>query len=273
MNPGRKVNTDDAKHYLSGILRLKHKLNTLIEIQNDNKEKIDDLNKKISIKLEIYKKMKEVAIEPKPSRYKTIKNYSTRIQVFFKKVFGKYSEKLTHVINLCQKIYDIYDDIETTISWKIQYISSGIKHFIRFIKRLSDWIPILYNDFDWSFESVIPILQFKLEKLEKCLKNGHYVGCEKDSIKVKELIEHIKRYRNIDKYTLNYDYIPELDTWGFEVCEVDKDNIPLLYSHTEKNPGRAKERMRVLLHQENLEQWHWDTLFDKIKHEGRRLFD
>ena len=113
----------------------------------------------------------------------------------------------------------------------------------------------------------------KLNKLQKELQNGHYIGCEDDAREVRVAIEHIKRYKDIDKYTIDYEYDPVLDKWDFDVIAVDDNNAPTLYTHVEKNPERSKIRMRIHMEQEKLSQWHWKELWKLISNRAQQWLD
>jgi hypothetical protein len=73
------------------------------------------------------------------------------------------------------------------------YFVSGIWHdcfwnYVLRIIKIAQWIPILWNDYDWDYGYFLDILKFKLKRMQKALANGHAVD-EHNSAKASEIQE------------------------------------------------------------------------------------
>jgi len=172
---------------------------------------------------------------------------------------------------IIKSIIKTYNKLTSSYFWLD--ISFHIKKIIKFPVRVWELKKVIYNDYDWGFNSILDIILFKLNKLQKCLDEGHYVGCEVNAREVRIAIEHIKRYKDISDYTIDYEYDGEIDGFNFEVVQVDENNKPVLYTHTEKDPKRAEKRMRIHMAQERLSQWHWQQLWKLINDKGQSWSD
>ena len=65
-----------------------------------------------------------------------------------------------------------------------------IKRFFFNIKRIVEWIPILYNNFDWDYYYLLKIISFKLKLMEKHFReDGVTMAAEKHANEMKSMIE------------------------------------------------------------------------------------
>lgn len=57
---------------------------------------------------------------------------------------------------------------------------------IRGMKNLYDYAPLIYRDRDWDHIYLAELLEFKLARMEKCLRNGHLLHANKraDSVEI-----------------------------------------------------------------------------------------
>jgi len=78
-------------------------------------------------------------------------------------------------------------------------------HWLRQIKRIVDYIPILWNDEDWDYEFIFELLKYKLQRTRNEIFDG--CGDEKEwkNPRIAEIDEVIKI---IDKI-LNNDFVEE----------------------------------------------------------------
>src|SRR5277367_2665705 len=51
-----------------------------------------------------------------------------------------------------------------------------LRAFLRFLKRLWDWAPILWHDNDWSPEALYEIMRYKISRIRKEIEGAmrHY---------------------------------------------------------------------------------------------------
>jgi len=67
------------------------------------------------------------------------------------------------------------------------------------IKNIFRLIPIIWFDFDFDWEPLVKIMEYKLRRMEKVFRNGNHVGCEKDAKRMLICAILLKRLRE-DKY-------------------------------------------------------------------------
>lgn len=273
-----KITKSDVEYKLNKVLALKLKRDELLKSEMETANQIKILDEKINKGLEVVKGMKEKVVpdDRKPDRI--IKNYSTEVEALIRKTIGKrlfeyVNKKFPKVIKFLNIVGEKYDDAEIWICVRYRRVKEVTRKVVRMVPRVIEWAPVLYEDWDWGFNSILDIMLFKLNKLQKCLDEGHYIGCEVQAREVRIAIEHIKRYKDIGDYTIDYEYDREIDGFNFEVVQVDENNRPTLYTHTERDPKRAEKRMRIHMAQERLSQWHWQQLWKLINEKAQGWLD
>lgn len=139
-----------------------------------------------------------------------------------------------------------------------------IRRIVRFPKRIYEWRSILFNHEYWSDSSIIDLLQFSLEKLKKENKyDTIYVNSDKRAREIFIVLEHIKRYKDIDKYTLDNDTDEYLNnSYMEEITEGEHKGYFMMKYRDEK---LHKKHSRVVLHQRDLEQWHYNEIWRRMK--------
>ena len=289
----KKVTESDAKSYLNRTIDLKKKLNCLKDEQKDINETVSALEDKISKRLAAYKRLKSIAVEDKRStRFdKEITDWCCDLEVLIKKVFGISFYNFVHskfpeAIEVIKDVDEVIEDIEITLSVRCKRVKDVVKKTLRLFPRLIQWVPVLYEDWDWGFGSTIDIMEFKLKRLQDCLKDGYYKDkAEEISI----ALEHIKRYKEPEKYTIDYDLEVEeqpktlkerrkrrKNFMGLYVCQVDKWGSPTLYGSNRREKVGEEEsnrRHRIFLEQDKLSQWHWNQLWKLISKKGQMWLD
>jgi len=61
------------------------------------------------------------------------------------------------------------------------------------------WIPVIWFDYDFDWEPLAKIMEYKLRRMEKVLRHGNHVGCEKDARRILICAVLLKRLRE-DNY-------------------------------------------------------------------------
>ena len=70
----------------------------------------------------------------------------------------------------------------------------SIQRFFFNIKRIIEWIPILYNNFDWDYYYLLKIISFKLKLMEKHFReDGCTTSAKENAKEMKALIEICNR--------------------------------------------------------------------------------
>lgn len=117
-----------------------------------------------------------------------------------------------------------------------------IKNFIRNVKKLIHWIPIIWKDRDWDYYFIYEVLKQKLIEQERFIReDGIHLYNKEDANTLKtaiEMIEVVQVEHHIDKYLSSKEWTEE----GLIKSAADHD--------------KAREDLFKYL-SDNIEKW-WD---------------
>lgn len=172
-------------------------------------------------------------------------------------------------INIVMKYYNNWDDWRYDVEvWFYDTFIVPVKKIYRYSKRLIRWIPFLWNNENWDFNYLIDVIEFKLQELEEAQRTDDlHVGSDKRAREIRIVIEHIKRYKDIDKYTLDNDTDEFLNNTYWEEIENSEGRSYGRMKHRDEN--LHKKHMRIVEHQSVLEDWHFKEIFKKLSRKGR----
>lgn len=73
-----------------------------------------------------------------------------------------------------------------------------VKHFFYRIKRLLDWIPVIWNDCDFDYAFLLEILQFKLKKMLEWFESDkpNAESAPVTAREIKAVLAYLDRYFN-----------------------------------------------------------------------------
>lgn len=124
-----------------------------------------------------------------------------------------------------------------------------IKRFFEKVLRIIDYLPILWNDEDWDYEYILPILRKKIDRIGKCIKNNKIIT-EHEEV-YQETRDTIQAIDNFDNH---------LDLF-IEIYGEDPETSIL---------DNAEEYYINLY---NFENDRWNEIWDTIKKNGRKWWD
>ena len=171
---------------------------------------------------------------------------------------------------------------------KLNKVISSIQHsylievpsrFFRRLKRLSEFIPRIWNSYDWDHSYATDLFGYQLERIAKYLeKNQPYVGWEHDVSRIRTVLKLMDRVDN-DYYSTAYldeleerygkshlDFLPAEDIGGYtlvtsyeknyteaELEEIEKIERELI----DQANARQQKAKRILwkLIEHNIERW------------------
>jgi len=118
-----------------------------------------------------------------------------------------------------------------------------IKNFIRNIKRVLQWLPIIWKDRDWDYYHIYEMLKQKLIRTEKHIReDGLHVYHKVDADEIKKAIEMIE----VVQYEYHLDkYLSEAKSW---------EDVGMAKSIEDHDKAR-QELFQYL--SDNIEKW-WD---------------
>lgn len=117
-----------------------------------------------------------------------------------------------HKITLIRRLSLLKD---TMIDW-VYYTPI---QWCRNVKRLLYWLPVIWNDRDYDPSFFYKIVDHKLQSIEKDSENWHWVGCQDQTKKIKQIRQWIEN-ANADEFDLvddecqdHVDKYGELTSW------------------------------------------------------------
>lgn len=135
------------------------------------------------------------------------------------------------------------------------------------LKKIIEWVPVLWGTFDFDRSSVYIVLQFQLSRLRKVLEKNHrHVGVEKDIEKIRGCEFLIKRILN-DDYC-EFELTKHNEKWG----EIELSSKPIKNSKcselifnrknmitNEDKEKESEEFKRLIKNQEHMlkQDLHW----------------
>lgn len=187
------------------------------------------------------------------------------------------------------RLEEFWDDFINNYRWsEYRYL---VRKVIRFPLRVWKWKSIIFHDENWDYHYLVKVMEFKLKDLEKALREDpHHVNSDRRAKEIRIVLEHLKRYENIGKYTIDTDtdeylnnfewnphdvkkYTEDCKTLVFtkkfpfikiEVKTVEKEDV-ITYTHDEKDKKLAKKHFRIHEHQRVLEEFHYKEFWRKIQ--------
>lgn len=146
----------------------------------------------------------------------------------------------------------------------------NIKHFFYRIKRLLDWLPIIWDDCDFDYAFLLEILNFKLKKMHEWFSSDkpNVESAPVTAKEIKKVLEYLDRYFNKSyqefeyaEFNLRYGLSNEDD---FFVWQEKFQALPESAKQEWRNLGAQAETdmhndlMQVFdLLKQNIEGW-WD---------------
>lgn len=124
------------------------------------------------------------------------------------------------------------------------WIHVPIIRFKASIENLISWFPIIWRDRDWDHWYFFKLLHFKLQRMEKCIREGHYEGCESDADDIQICVEALSRLIEDDYCTEEWDEIHK--KWGemkFIPCS-DRPNCSIMTFENIKTEEDEKEHSK-----------------------------
>lgn len=114
-----------------------------------------------------------------------------------------------------------------------------------FIGKLPVYIKLLWDDRDWDYGDTMRILVYKLERMEKVLREDpHHESSSERADKILEIIDHYNKYMDVEKYYGDYHTQEDYDLM---------DNDIKAYF----NKKRTSEQKLIMERNYVLERYHW----------------
>jgi hypothetical protein len=152
---------------------------------------------------------------------------------------------------------------------------------IRRIKRVIDWFPVIWKDYDWDYHSFYVIMRKKLSRMEPAIRDGYALNSEKTADDICFAIMLLDRLIACDY--LENALIPHKRKWGelgeMITKETDDGMLEWLGNHWEKADTEekrllAEEEFRLAgRHSDWIEERDKNLLFEYISKHINRWWD
>ena len=136
------------------------------------------------------------------------------------------------------------------------------------LKDDPDLLDALLND--WDYQYLLHIMHWKLARMEKCIRSGHFVRCEKVAHDINIAKNLLHRLLDMDYRNPKYD--KAITDWWATKVEVDIGN-DLIRLDFEESPEREKICAQGAAAAHALEEQDWNYLFKILARKMRRWWD
>jgi len=136
------------------------------------------------------------------------------------------------------------------------------------IQRIICWLPKLWKDRDWDYIYLYQIIEYKLKRMENCIKNGYSVYPEKVTKRIKVCRELLNRLAKND-------YTNEFLSEYYDKYPLFIENVKgkLILKECEKNPLDEKKYKWAKQDEEYRQRYDIDYLFYLLKKYHRYWWD
>jgi hypothetical protein len=106
---------------------------------------------------------------------------------------------------------DFWSKDESWLRGKISDLTSSLRAFLRKVKRALAFAVHGWNSYDWDYGYLLDLIEFKLKRMQKEIKNGHHVPDKATDQSIRICIKLLKKINRRD-----YHYFAGLhdQKWG-----------------------------------------------------------
>jgi len=156
-----------------------------------------------------------------------------------------------------------------------------LRDFNNGLKNLIVWFPLIWKDRDWDHGFLFEMLQFKLTRMEKCLRNGIHLYADKTADKVKLCTFLLDRIIKDEYYDMVFkDHKKKWgeadlqcsdckDKEGYSELRITRPNVKT----PEDNEQERKEYRAIMKRPDELMQQDIDMLFEIMRKHIREWWD
>ena len=154
-----------------------------------------------------------------------------------------------------------------------------IRTIFKKIKKIIQYIPILWKDEDWDFEYILILLKFKLNRIKNTIYQNNIIAKHEQRnifIGINKTISHIDNYiRDIDAFEEIYGELPFEISFKTEKCGNGRYSQIMLNKNTQKPLTEEEKNLYYdyVLKATEFQQKEWELMFDTIKQEGQKWWE
>jgi hypothetical protein len=130
----------------------------------------------------------------------------------------------------------------------------------RKLKRIIEWLPILWRDEDWDYQFLVKIIQFKLRRMADCIDRNEIISDHKKARQMRIVAGHLDRFQA-------HSYWDSNPYQGWHIGYTKEGKFKRKFNPDYIFPY-AQDRQ---IH--DLEEWHWNEAWRKIAKYGMGWWD
>lgn len=162
-----------------------------------------------------------------------------------------------------------------SIADKVTDVWSDVCHTFRQLKRIYEYLPILWQDEDWDFHYLITLMHFKLDRMQKEIEGqNRLLHSKKYARQIRVAMRHLSEAFLVDD--IDEAYSDALNTWWDSRTEVTLPNgyVQMGWDHEDEESKKLDRRLNryrkrkeakfkyhfsefIRLFHRNLQKW-WD---------------
>ena len=249
-----KPTKSDLHYYLNKVLYVKEQLAIEEAEIKERTEVANKLKKKMDTLMSVYKEEK-AKYSPENELPEPDKSRRHRM-------WGRDRKEQCFIIRKLSLLFNSF-------FW--HDVKYNLRKIFRFPIRVIEYAPYIFNIEDWDFNYFMTLMQYQLDRMQKNMdKYAMFVGSELVSREMREAVEHMKRFKEIDKYTIDVDTDEYLNNTFTFVSNVDKEGKPLGYQMAHEDEKLSDKHFRIHEAQRRLEDFHWRELWKLVSKKARR---
>jgi len=145
----------------------------------------------------------------------------------------------------------------------------------RRIKKIIDYIPILWKDFDWDDSYLYILMRYKLSRMEKVIRKGYSIDAEKHANEILHAIELLDRIIDNDYCEKAFDLYDK--KWG-ELDWIPVNGGNRLNGHVnakteEEKKQCAKEFDEIIKRERHLAERDWNCFWKFMRKHSLKWWD
>lgn len=156
------------------------------------------------------------------------------------------------------KKISLFESLKLIWKFELKYI---IPNFLRGVKNLYFWFPIIWKDRDWDYSFLLEVMKFKISRMSKNHVRTSYVGQERNIERMNLAIILIDKIQNEYYKEEHLDYLEQT----FEFVKMENSEYFQVKKNITKNESSKYFEKYPLVYKKVLERQKEENFDDELK--------
>lgn len=156
------------------------------------------------------------------------------------------------------KKISLFESLKLIWKFELKYI---IPNFLRGVKNLYFWFPIIWKDRDWDYSFLLEVMKFKISRMSKNHVRTSYVGQERNIERMNLAIILIDKIQNEYYKEEHLDYLEQT----FEFVKMENSEYFQVKKNIKKNESYKYFEKYPLVYKKVLERQKEENFDDELK--------